>query len=314
VMDSSPAAMVMVDEKSEIVRINKSAESLFGYTREGLIGKKIETLVPSGSHATHRSQRTAYLQNPEARPMGVGRNLQAVRKDGSEFPVEIGLNPIRLKDETFVLCSVVDLTIQKQTEEQLRRLALELEDLNVQLSRLASIDKLTGLKNRRTFEEEFALQIQLMSRMAGILSLLMIDIDHFKRFNDRYGHLEGDEALKAVARILSENSRTTDVVARFGGEEFAVLLPDTAKLGAIRLGERFRAAIHDHTWDKRQLTISVGASTVSFEEGVITRELDFRTRLLSEADRALYHAKDTGRDRVIHIFDIESSSANAKNL
>jgi diguanylate cyclase (GGDEF)-like protein/PAS domain S-box-containing protein len=306
-MDSSPAAMVVVSNQGRITLMNKEAERLFGYTREGLVGKEIEALAPSGSRAAHRDYRGKYLQNPEARPMGVDRNLLAVRKDGSEFPIEVVLNPIRLDGETFVLCSVVDLTDQKKADEQLRKMSLELDELKSQLSQLASVDRLTGLKNRRTFDEEFDLQIQLMGRMAGILSLLLIDVDNFKGYNDQYGHQAGDEALKAVGRILSQNSRTTDVVARFGGEEFAILLPDTAELGVIRLGERFRGAIHDHTWDKRRLTISVGASTVSFEEGVITRDVDFRTRLLSEAGRALDHAKRGGRDRVTHIFDVERS-------
>lgn len=310
-IDSSPVAMVMVDQQGSIQFVNKETERLFGYSRDQIIGRAIEVLIPAQSHFVHENKRAEYIQNPVPKQMGMGRQLTAVRRDGSIFPVEVGLNPIQLSDGIFVISSIIDLTMQKQVEQRMLLLASELEEANAHLAHLAITDKLTGLQNRRAFDEQLGMQIQLLNRMAGSLSLLLIDIDYFKQYNDQFGHLAGDEAMRTMASILKQNLRKTDFAARYGGEEFAIILPATGEQGAIHLSEEIRSKVQAHPWKYMELTISVGASTISFKEGTSADQKHFHTRLISEADQSLYYSKDNGRNRVTHYAEILSEGRGA---
>ena len=174
----------------------------------------------------------------------------------------------------------------------------ELEAANRHLSELAERDPLTGLANRRAFDRALEASWKRAQRQALPLGLLIIDIDHFKQFNDRYGHLEGDACLIRVARQLASIAlRPHDVVARLGGEEFAVLLPDTDLPGAVALGERIRARLHAlmllHEGSPHGIvTASIGAASI------VPLDVSEPRVLLAAADRAVYAAKASGRDRV----------------
>ena len=161
--------------------------------------------------------------------------------------------------------------------------------------------------NRRAFDEQLDKQVQLMSRVGRAISLLMIDVDHFKQYNDQYGHPAGDGVLKIIARLLWQNARATDVVARYGGEEFAVIMPDSNGEGALQMAERFRAAIRAHPWEQVQLTVSMGISTILFRKDADKMKVDYSAKLLAEADRALYHSKHNGRDQVTHVSEMQST-------
>ena len=304
IVEASPAAMILVDQDGLICFANRAAESLFGYSEGALFGQEIEILVPQDAHHRHQLMRTEFFRQPQRRSMGSGRFLYARRQDGSLFPAEIGLAPIQTGDGSYTLSLVIDLTQLKEAEDRITRLARELEQANEQLAQLASTDALTGLYNRREFDEQLDSQIHLMKRMARPLSLLLVDIDDFKQYNDRYGHLAGDQVLITIASLLSQNIRASDIIARFGGEEFVVILPDTTGLAALQLAERLREAIHAYPWQGASLTISLGAATLTFTEPSVESGPDERTRLFSEADQALYHSKSGGRDRVTHFSGI----------
>lgn len=176
----------------------------------------------------------------------------------------------------------------------------EQKDLQDKLASLAATDALTGLANRRAFDERLADEWARARRDGTQLSLLLIDVDHFKKFNDHYGHLAGDGCLRALGRILSAIARRpADLAARYGGEEFAVLLPSTGPEGCAEVGEGIRKALHDlamvHAQNppSRLVTASVGAAT-----SVPSQASDSST-LVAAADRALYAAKDSGRDRLV---------------
>lgn len=176
----------------------------------------------------------------------------------------------------------------------------EQKDLQDKLASLAATDALTGLANRRAFDERLADEWARARRDGTQLSLLLIDVDHFKKFNDHYGHLAGDGCLRALGRILSAIARRpADLAARYGGEEFAVLLPNTGPDGCAEVGEAIRQALHDlamvHAQNppSRLVTASVGAAT-----SVPSQASDSST-LVAAADRALYAAKDSGRDRLV---------------
>jgi diguanylate cyclase (GGDEF)-like protein len=181
--------------------------------------------------------------------------------------------------------------------EQLASREEILKEENRQLDLLAQFDGLTGLPNRRSFDA--ALQAQWNGNEAAghLVSLLMIDIDHFKRFNDHYGHVEGDACLKTIATCLAQGSlRPGDLVARYGGEEFTAVLPSVSLEQAVAIAERVRQAVFDLNLPHRQapagrVTISVGAATVSTHAAT-------SQKLLEAADAALYTAKRSGRNQV----------------
>jgi diguanylate cyclase (GGDEF)-like protein/PAS domain S-box-containing protein len=160
-----------------------------------------------------------------------------------------------------------------------------------QLKALATTDGLTGIKNHRAFHERLSIEISRAIRYNHGLALIMIDVDHFKSFNDTFGHPAGDTVLASVASILEGHARATDLAARYGGEEFAVILPETDSAGASALAERIRLAIEQAQWEHRPITVSVGVAFFSLD-------LADASNFVARADRALYRAKAQGRNQV----------------
>ncbi len=176
----------------------------------------------------------------------------------------------------------------------------ELRETNALLLHQATRDSLTGLRNFRGFQERLREEIARARRGNEPLSLLLLDVDNFKQFNDSFGHPAGDEVLKRVAASMEAQARTADFVARYGGEEFVILLPETSKDAACLVAERVRAAIENDSWLERSVTASIGVATTPQIMGA-----DGEGRaLLAQADIALYHSKRTGRNRVWHVQDI----------
>jgi diguanylate cyclase (GGDEF)-like protein/PAS domain S-box-containing protein len=192
-----------------------------------------------------------------------------------------------------------DITDEVSNAETLTRLNAQLREQSELLRTQAFLDGLTGVANRRRFDEALASEWRRCRRDAAPLSLLMIDIDHFKRYNDRYGHQAGDECLKAVSGTFQERlSRAYDLVARYGGEEFACILPDCDAAGALAKAEELRVAVeslnltHEDSSAARIVTVSIGVAT-RVPDGDATPE-----NLVAAADAALYAAKNAGRNRV----------------
>ncbi len=182
---------------------------------------------------------------------------------------------------------------QQRMEEyqgKLEEYQAKLEEKNAALLNSSLTDGLTGCHNRRAFQLRLDEEHQRALRYDTPLSLLMIDVDHFKQFNDVYGHVAGDEVLRRVAHLLTSAARTNDYVARYGGEEFTVILPNTAGEGALSVAERLRKSIETAQWTQRKVTVSAGASTL-IGSAMSAEEL------LIEADQALYQAKRMGRNR-----------------
>ncbi|WP_460416590.1 diguanylate cyclase [Pseudomonas sp. microsymbiont 2] len=189
-----------------------------------------------------------------------------------------------------------------QRDEAYRALRVsqqQLLDTNLMLQRLMNSDGLTGLSNRRHFDEYLELEWRRAMREQQQLSLLMIDVDYFKAFNDSFGHLAGDEALRQVAEAIRGScSRPTDLPARYGGEEFALVLPNTSPGGARLVAEKLRQIIMGlkiaHTMPEATsyLTVSIGLATLTPSVGSHCRQL------ISAADKGLYQAKNSGRNQV----------------
>ena len=234
------------------------------------------------------------------------RRIQA-REPGAAFPAERGYREAR--ELTGALRSLVDelttherelTALTTQLEQRVRDRTQALSEANAQLEVLAMTDALTGLANRRHFGDQLAREATRAAENGRPLSLLVMDIDHFKVVNDKHGHPAGDEVLRHVALLLEEQVRGSDLLARVGGEEFAVLAVDTAMLEAGQLAERLRSAIErsgpvsvGHA--AVAVTISVGVATRHIRAGDLARAPE---HLLAAADDALYRAKRNGRNRV----------------
>jgi diguanylate cyclase (GGDEF)-like protein len=162
------------------------------------------------------------------------------------------------------------------------------------LQELASTDALTSLYNRRYLENKFKEEVLRTTRYKHPLSFMMIDIDHFKRVNDSYGHAIGDKVLVEISRILQKNVRETDVCTRFGGEEFAILLPETGEAELLKIAEKIHALIQNYSFDIEPFHFKV---TVSI--GIITQSENLDVQAIIEAaDKALYNAKNNGRNQI----------------
>jgi diguanylate cyclase (GGDEF)-like protein len=183
-------------------------------------------------------------------------------------------------------------------EQKVRERTVELENANTRLSQLAVTDGLTGLYNHRYLHEQLGQAVERSMRSKLPVAMLMIDVDHFKKYNDRNGHPAGDEALRTVARLIAEERRTVDVVARYGGEEFAVLLHDAGKSQAIEIAEKIRARVSDATI-AGAVAQPLGKMTVSIGVAVCPDDATSAEALLEAADVALYRAKKGGRDTVV---------------
>jgi len=178
----------------------------------------------------------------------------------------------------------------QQAHLELATLNAELVEANRALAQAAVTDGLTGLQNHRAFQEALHSAVQMAERLQQPLSLIMMDIDHFKQFNDTFGHPAGDELLRQVAQVLRESARAYDVAARYGGEEFALLLPNTALEQAVQVAERLRQQIRALENPHAPISASFGVATY--------RRGTSHATLLHEADTALYRAKHSGRDQV----------------
>jgi diguanylate cyclase (GGDEF)-like protein len=190
----------------------------------------------------------------------------------------------------------LELQARVNVHHRLSRTIYQLEVSQEALAELATTDSLTKLKNRRLLYTQAEQNLNACRRYGKDMSLLLLDIDHFKKVNDTFGHHAGDEVLIRVASLLAQMVREVDTVARFGGEEFAVLLPETNRLGAAVLGERIRAAVEREmivvAGQNIPVTVSIGITTLAAED---VESID---QLLGIADRRLYLAKSGGRNRI----------------
>lgn len=224
--------------------------------------------------------------------------LRFVTKDGRTLVVEGTSNCRIVPGQPTVTRSIYrDITNRRQHEVQLDQYRRQLEAANSQLQRLATTDGLTGLHNRRAFHTRLKEEMERAGRHSHDVSLLMVDVDHFKQVNDLFGHPIGDKVLQRVAHVLEVNARDYDFVARVGGEEFAVILPNTSEEAALAIAERLRMRIAAIPFPGRVITASVGVASLS-PHLVPADTADEGQSLIKAADAALYHSKRHGRNQV----------------
>ena len=224
-------------------------------------------------------------------------------KDGST--VWVRCRGLAIRDDTGkpirLLGAHNDFTAFKTTEQ-------ELISRNKELRELAYYDHLTSVYNRHFFQLQFELQTRIALRHKSPLSILIIDVDHFKKINDQFGHLIGDEVLKAVASIVHEAARDSDILARYGGDEFVLLLSNTDEAGSITAAERMRGAIERNPMGNYSVTASVGIATLSFQSASEEKVSDLCAALFAYADKALYFAKGNGRNQIYHFSAVNNET------
>ncbi len=294
VLEAAPDALIVVDDAGLIVQLNRPTAELFGYERGDLIGRPIEILIPEQSRALHVHERSAYHHEPRRRAMGHGPELHGLRKDGTEFPVEISLSPLTTATGTVVIAAVRDISARKAAEAERRHLLRE-QELFAEISRLAQHDPLTGLPNRALLFDRLASAIAHARRHNQQLAILCLDLDRFKHVNDSLGHFVGDRLLESVASRLAAAVRDTDTVSRDGGDEFVIMLPEVQHREevAATAAKIIGAVTGSHQAGKHDLhvTTSVGIAMYPADGN------DAET-LIKNADVAMYFAKDQGRNNV----------------
>lgn len=274
--------LLLFDSDNRLLYMNPEAERLLGWTEKELAGQDIHQRI-------HRHQRQPVP--PEEcgiqRALADGRTNRVeedtfIRKDGSSFPVAYAAAPM-LRDDKIV--GVV--TVFEDISERKR--------LREELERLATHDPLTGLVNRGELERRLARELHRAERYHRGLGVLMVDIDHFKRVNDTYGHHAGDDVLKAFAARLIDHARRADAIARYGGEEFVLILPETPVAAAAAMAERLRVSLNE-----APITVADVGGPITASIGVAGYPDHGKTeeQLLRAADEALYAAKNSGRNRV----------------
>lgn len=265
----APDGLLILD-RGRIAAANEAAVAKFGYALDELIdGTVVDLVVPECQDLV----RSRTLEPSDEPYEAVARS-----KDGMTFPVEIAEWPVRYQGSTLRLAVVRDITDRKHAERAIRTAFQE----------LAMTDALTQLSNRRAFEFELRREISLSRRFGTSLSLVAIDLDHFKVVNDRYGHPSGDRVLIVLAGALRQGLRTGDLPARIGGDEFMLLLPRTTKPNAIRVAEKLRQRIEQIPFmDDIQVSVSIGVASMP-DDG------ENESALLAAVDQAMYRAKQAG--------------------
>jgi len=306
ILMASPDDITIAELSGNIVMVSGAANRIFGYDQEAGPGMSILDFIAPEDHERARSNIEKMIRENSVGP----NEYRAIRKDRSFFDIEVNTALIRdLQGKPARMVLIVrDITNRKQTEQQIQDLIHKLEIERDLAQRNSLTDSLTGLANRRAFDNALRSEFSRHKRSGPQLSLLMIDVDHFKQYNDHYGHLEGDDCLREIARALKTVvERASDTVARYGGEEFVVILPDTNPQGAAALAERIMEYIHKlqlpHAASdiSEHVTISLGIAST---EGLILTD---GPHLVALADHALYMAKKNGRNRYeLYVSDFRS--------
>lgn len=303
-LDTLAEGVLVVDENQHIMFANRHIADAVNEPVKAIIGRSVKDLPWANEDGDP-------FKNPEEDLQDKELTLQP--KDGIRKVFKINRSPIMDEDGRHrgALLSFDDITVLRQQHDDLQQAMQEVEQSraevakqNEQLTYLATRDSMTGCFNRRWFMETFEKIWQSGQRYRHPVSCIMVDVDHFKAVNDTHGHATGDDVLKQVAEVLLDTTRDSDVVCRYGGEEFCILLPHVDLAGAVVAAERYRQAISKLKFEDLTITASLGCS--DREQGCELAE-----QMLDQADQALYHAKRTGRNQVCRFDEIEKVSSDS---
>lgn len=289
IVNASPVGMMLVNANDQVVFANCKITDIFGRTNCELVGISIEALIPTRFRGHHARLTASYYKNPKPRTLDAARNVVGLGKDGQEISVEIGLSPIVIKDDNYVLVSILDISDRKRAEE--------LEKSNQILKLAATHDSLTGLPNRKLFRELSENLRHLAVRNAGRLTVMYVDLDGFKNVNDKYGHDAGDMVLCDVATALRKHVRKSDVVGRIGGDEFLLCfseLHDSTEVEKISDNLlKAISAIRNINGPQLRISASIGAVSAVMSDHIMLDEI------IKMSDRLMYKAKRAGNGKAM---------------
>jgi diguanylate cyclase (GGDEF)-like protein/PAS domain S-box-containing protein len=276
---------IIIIQEGFIKFVNPTLLNILHYEEKEMVGEEVfKFVLPE-----YRELLSASLKSlPDSMKVKSPLEIIMLQKDEERVYMEVLATMIQYEGNPAILATLRDITDKKKTEEELKRLVVT--------------DDLTGLFNQRYFYIQFPKEIEKVRRYSRELSILLIDIDRFKDFNDKYGHWEGNQVLKNLGDLLMKNIRTIDMAFRYGGEEFTVLLPETNCDNALIVAERIRKSVletvfYPFTLDGKpeviNMTVSIGATEFNLE--------DNEKSFLKRADNAMYQAKNSGRNTVVHL-------------
>jgi diguanylate cyclase (GGDEF)-like protein/PAS domain S-box-containing protein len=275
--------VIIIDRDHNIAYYNEGARRIFGHTRAEAVGQPLDLLLPERFHLQHDMHVQEFgAGNTGFKHMGHrSRQIFGRRKDGGEFVASVGIFKLGTKSDPYYGAVIRDISENKKTEEELLR--------------LAATDPLTGAFNRREFTALADREALRAQRYHHPLSILMLDLDHFKRLNDTYGHAAGDKALQRFTTLCCNALRNVDIFGRWGGEEFVALLPETTADGAAIIAERLRKMVADTvvSFNDHKITFTVSIGIAQYRDGEVSVDAP-----LSRADTAVYDAKKAGRNRI----------------
>jgi diguanylate cyclase (GGDEF)-like protein/PAS domain S-box-containing protein len=296
ILMASPDDITIADLSGRIIMVSEAAHKIFGYDPDEGPGMSVMDFIAPEDHERARANIVKMLHGIRSGP----NEYRAIRKDKSCFDIEVNNSLIRDRQGNPVLMVLIarDITSRKKVEQQIQELVHQLEFERDLAKRNSLTDSLTGLSNRRSFDNALRTEFSRHKRSGSQLSLIMLDVDYFKKFNDHYGHSAGDDCLRQIAHTLKAVvERGHDIVARYGGEEFVVILPDTDRQGAAVLAGRIGEAVlrlalpHAQSDISEFVTISLGVAAAA--DHILTDGV----QLVALADKALYQAKKDGRNR-----------------
>jgi diguanylate cyclase (GGDEF)-like protein/PAS domain S-box-containing protein len=282
-------AIWVIDKQHKVLRINKAFSTLIRKNETEVIGRKCSEILNSALCASPACPMQEVLKTRKSLEL----DTEIANDEGLSTPFLLTATPfLGFEGKPMgILAIFKDITERKQMEAELQR-------ANRELTRMTVIDGLTQIANRRHFDNTLQSEWRRMTREGKPLSLILCDVDFFKRYNDTNGHQTGDDCLKQVAACIAGNAkRVSDLAARYGGEEFAVILPATDSAGAVCVAEKIRRGIEDlkiphvSSTVSSHVTLSLGVTSVMLPGGITPETL------ISLADEALYMAKEQGRNR-----------------
>lgn len=303
-LESIHDCFLSLDHTWKVTYINQAACEMFAKDRSEVVGSSLLDLFPD----LENSILVLYCR--EVMEGGQPQIFETQDSDQDQW-YEVRVYPAPDGVSVFYQDISVRKMVESQIEESMMQISeysvrlelqqQELAEANDKLEALATTDGLTGLKNHRTFQDRLT---EGLNGEVFPVSLLLLDVDKFKTFNDEFGHQAGDEVLIGVGRVLESVAHRDEFVARYGGEEFVIILPGQDAAAAIASAERFRQAIESEEWSYRAVTASFGASTA-------TDSNCDKTTLISQADQALYASKHRGRNRSTHFMETRESTSLA---
>ncbi len=294
--------VLALDEQNQVVGWNRFMVEHSTIPTEEILGRDLFTVFPDlprqWMELKFRSVRliknysfVSWTQKPylfkfKTKRMTRDVNIEFMHQDCTFIPVE----NISTK-QTYICITISDMTDAAVSQIKLS----EISDKNKTLEQISIHDGLTALYNRAYVENQISLEFNKARRYGNVFSLIFFDIDKFKRVNDTYGHLAGDQVLKNVSDVISDQLRDSDVLGRYGGEEFLILASETDGNGAIILAERLREAIEETyaRFEEKEICVTISLGVVAYKNGMKNH-----LQMIHEADIALYHSKTHGRNAV----------------